>query len=385
MRRVRTIFSLCIAAFVAASLIPCACSKKSSSVDSTDRRQIPKDINDYTPQARAWADSIVADMDTTELIGQLVMPASYTLSDAATVTKAVKYVRDDKVGGLVWLKGDTASMRLLADTLSRVSRVPLFQAIDAEWGLAMRLEGATAIPRNPALAAASPELLFDYGTQVADEARRLGLNVILAPVLDVASVEGSAMRRRSYGADPAVVAEQGSSFASGIASRGVMPVAKHFPGLGATRIDTHESLPTVGTPRKSLDSIDLLPFRRYISQETGGIMTGHIYLPALDSIRRPATLSPLIVNGLLRDSLHFRGLVFTDAMNMRAMQGSGHRPYVEALLAGADLLIVPEDTHAAIAEIKGAIADGALPLSMVRDKVRRILFRKYILQMPHVG
>lgn len=371
---------LLFAATLIATYIAYACSGNVNHSDSSTQQQKHAEVSDFTSDAKIWSDSVVSAMDTTELIGQLIMPASYTSTDAATLNRVIRYIADDKLSGIVWLKGDTTSMKILTDTLTRHSRIPLFQAIDAEWGLAMRLEGATLIPRNPQLANASPEQLFDYGVLVASEARRLGINIILAPVLDVVSVEASAMRRRSYGSNPDTVARQGCAFASGIASQGVMPVAKHFPGLGATRTDTHKALPTLRRSRSELDSLDLLPFSHYISQDIGGIMTGHIYIPDLDSIKRPATLSPVVINGLLRTDMGFNGLIFTDAMNMRGMEtDTSARPYVEALLAGADMLIVPIDTREAITEIRTAIADGSLPLEIIREKARRILFQKYRL------
>lgn len=338
-------------------------------------------LSDYTSEAYAWADAVVAAMDTSELAGQLVMPASYASADAATLSRMRRYIADDKIGGVVWLRGDTASMRILADSLGSHSRWPLFMAIDAEWGLAMRLEGTREYPKNYRLSHLQDDTLYDYGRDIGMDARRLGLNVVLAPVLDVSAGQSSVMFARSYGDDPQTVADKGCSFARGLADAGVIPVAKHFPGLGATREDSHRTLPVVADSRATIEGRDLAPFRQFVNLHLGGVMIGHVSMPAIDSIIRPATFSPVVVKDLLRDSMRFDGLVFSDGMNMKALDDASDEKdssrYVKALKAGADILIAPLDTDKALAEIRRGIATGELPLSEVREKVRRIMFYKY--------
>lgn len=369
---------------VALSLFSCGKGRGDAASDSASRPDTRREASDYTSEARSWADSVAAAMDTTELVGQLIIPASFTSGDAATMRRMLRYVEDDRIGGVVWLKGDTLSMRALADTLGKVARLPLFMAIDAEWGLAMRFAGATEYPKNYRLGGASDDHLYDYGRAIGLDARRLGLNVVFAPVLDVIDGDRSVMYARSYGSDPAVVADKGCAFARGLADGGVLPVAKHFPGLGATHDDSHRRLPVVADDRETILRRDLVPFRRYIELDIGAIMTGHVSMPAIDSVVRPATLSPVVIRELLRGEMGYRGLVFSDGMNMKALGDddtdaqAGSR-YVRALLAGTDILVAPDNTDKAIAEIRDAIAGGELPLEDVREKVRRILFHKYIL------
>lgn len=338
--------------------------------------------SDFTSEAEAWADAQLAKMDTTQLIGQLLMPSAFTRADRYNLNLIKRYVNEEKVGGIVWLRGDTLSMRQLADTINSLSDIPLFMAMDAEWGLAMRLEGTEEYPKNYRLSSTSDDTLYDYGYQLGMDARQLGLNVILAPVLDVIINRYSVMYARSYGNDPKITADKGGSFARGIADSGVLPVAKHFPGLGATVRDSHKVLPVVNDDRATIEARDLAPFRQFVDFNLGGIMVGHVAMPALDSVLRPATVSPVIVNDLLRKEMKFNGLIFSDAMNMGAVNTSSGKsaPYVEALKAGSDVLIVPADTKKAIAEIRAAVDSGELPYSDILDKVKRVLFYKYTMR-----
>ena len=359
-------------------LLGCKTEPTSNALSGNFQKESPKGSeNDYTTQALSWADSIVSSLDTTSLIGQLLMPSSYAKADYFTVRKVTDYVSDYKIGGIVWLKGDTLSMRTLSDTLSKISDVPLFMAIDAEWGLAMRLEGTEEFPKNYRLGDLADDSLYDYGYRLGKDAIKYGLNVVFAPVLDVSAGKKSVMFSRSYGGDPIKVADKGCSFARGLSDGGILPVAKHFPGLGATDIDSHRELPTVEDGLDKIESRDLYPFKRFIDNQLGAIMIGHVWMHSADSVPRPSTLSPVIVTELLRNKMNFEGLIFSDAMNMHALDNKGKELYVEALKAGADVLIVPENTKEAVEEIYQAIKRGDISMEAIKGKVRRILFYKY--------
>ncbi len=323
-------------------------------------------------------DSLMASMSVEERVGQLFMPACFTVADAATVRRLVRYVADEKVGGIVFLRGDTASMLALSRMLRGHARVPLFLAMDAEWGLGMRLRDAECFPHNSRLSGASEAQMYDYGVRVGTQASRLGLNMILGPVLDVASSGASVMADRSYGGDPAMVADLGVAYARGLRDGGVYPVAKHFPGHGSTSVDSHRALPVIVRGREALDSIDLLPFRRYVDQGFPAVMAGHMAVPALSGDSVPASVSPAVLTGVLREAMGFGGLVLTDAMNMDAV-GASSGVYVASLLAGADIILVPGDTRGAIDEVIGALRDGSLPAWVVNDRCRRVLLYKSYL------
>lgn len=345
------------------------------------RKEVPKVAPpvkaDYTQQAQAWADSVAASMSDEKLVGQLLMPALYSSADSATLLQLRQYVDSLHVGGVMLLKGDTASVSVITAELRRLSPIPPLVAIDAEWGLGMRLIDAPKYaPFSRLPDSISDVQMYDYGYALGLQARRLGLNVIFGPVLDVASVPASAMAYRSIGPDPERVARLGLAYARGLEDASVISVAKHFPGLGGTRLDTHRTMPVSASSRQVLDSLDLYPFRQYVAEGMCGVMVGHIAVPALDTIKRSAVVSPMIINDLLRQEMGFSGLVFTDAMNMRGL-GTVEQPSVQAILAGADILVAPPDTRAAAAELLQAMKNGSLPREVVRERVSRILFYKY--------
>ena len=349
----------------------CGCARKEAP------KVAPPVKADYTTQARSWADSVTARMSDEELVGQLLMPALYSSSDSATLRQLKEYADSLRVGGVMLLKGDTASVSAITAELRRLSPTPPLVAIDAEWGLGMRLRDApTYAPFSRLSDSITDVRMYDYGYALGLQARRLGLNVVFGPVLDVATVPGSAMAYRSIGADPERVAHLGLAYARGLEDASVISVAKHFPGLGGTRLDSHRAMPVSASTRAYLDSVDLYPFRRYAAEGMSGVMVGHIAVPALDTVKRSAVVSPIVVNGLLRGEMGFSGLVFTDAMNMRGL-GTVERPSVQAILAGADILVAPPDTYAAAAELLQAMKSGSLPRDIVRGRVSRILFYKY--------
>ena len=162
----------------------------------------------------------------------------------------------------------------------------------------------------------------------------------------------------------------------------MISVAKHFPGLGATLLDSHKGMPVSEATRAQLDTLDLLPFRRFAEAGLSGIMVGHVAMTALDSTRRSAAVSPVVITDLLRREFGFEGLIFTDAMNMKGL-GPQTQPAVKAILAGADILVAPDDTRSTIAEILNAMNEGTLPRDTVRNRVRKILFYKYSRQLKN--
>lgn len=364
---------------ITSALLLSSCAINSGTISSDDTAEREK--SDYTFRAAQWADSIVNLMTDTQLIGQLIMPAIYAQSDSATLKQLSRYAESMSIGGVMLLKGDTASASILADKLSQLSSCHPLIAIDAEWGLGMRLKDALSYPSFPNLGTfMSERQMYDYGYDLGLQASRLGINVIFGPVLDVASNPRSIMKRRSLGSNPVSVAELGVAYAHGIEDASVISVAKHFPGLGATTIDSHHSLPRRDADRVSLDSIDLYPFRHYVENNLSGIMVGHVAVSALDTVVRSAALSPVVVNELLRSELGFRGLVFTDAMNMGGV-GHNAEPEVDAILAGADILVAPADVKKTFQSLDRAMNNGRLPRNIIIKKVWRILYFKYKISM----
>jgi beta-glucosidase-like glycosyl hydrolase len=307
------------------------------------------------------------------------MPAVFTSSDRATSRLIRHYVEDLKVGGIVWLKGDTLSLITLKPEIDSVARLPLFMAIDAETGLGMRLDGEEVMPAMHYLATASEDSLYDIGVSVGSRARHLGLNMVLGPVLDVAPSRSSVMWRRSISGAPDVVGDLGCGYARGLHDGGVMPVAKHFPGHGATNRDSHQVTPIVNKSAEEFTAQDLLPFKEYVDRRLGGVMVGHLAVPSLGGDSIPATFSHRLVSELLRGEMGFKGLVISDAMNMGGAKSAGDSPYVRALQAGVDIIMAPTDTNEAIEQIRLGLESGELETATLRQAVARIIYCKLIL------
>ncbi len=335
---------------------------------------------DITGEVEHWADSVVASMPLKNQVGQLFLPAIYASDDEATIERALRYVRETGVGGLVLLKGTTHGAKVITDTLAASASVTPFFAIDAEWGLKMRLTDARGYPLNKDLARTSREEdFFDYGREIASQCRPLGINMVLGPVLDVAGDRNSIMALRSLGSDPYEVATLGVAYSRGVESGGVISVAKHFPGHGSPSADTHKSLVVIERSLNELRECELIPFQAYSDQNLSAVMVGHLAVPAIDPDMLPAAASPVVIKDLLRDELGFRGLIITDALNMGGARGV---TALDCIKAGADMIVAPENTDKEIQIIMDSIQTGVISDSIIRDRCKRILMKKYLLPTP---
>lgn len=323
---------------------------------------------DYSADEEAWADSIYRCMSVAERAGMILMPGIYSSADAANLSLLKRYVTEMHVGGIVLLKGTPADVSVMTDSIRRWSSLPLFVAIDAEWGLAMRLKGAASYPVFSRLGEVEENYMYDYGHRLAAEASRLGINMILGPVLDVAGDDASYISFRTLGSDPARVASLGVAYARGLEDGGVLSCAKHFPGHGSVSADSHKSLPVIRKSLEQLEGSDLLPFKRYISEGNSAVMVGHLALPSVDSSGRSASASPEVIGSLLRERMGFRGLVLTDAISMAGASGESAR---EAIAAGADMVLAPLDTQKELSWLIQMSPDS------LERAVKRILRYKY--------
>lgn len=366
-------------ATVAAGLLilSSACLRPATSDNAADSDSITENvICDLTESASCKADSLLAHMSDDKRYAQLIMPAVYAASDPYTLSKLKEYSQMG-VGGVILLKGDIRSAAVIADSLARWAEIPMFVAIDAEWGLAMRLKDAPLFPENSKISEQTSEnILYDYGREVARECRRIGINMVLGPVVDIAAKD-SYIGRRSFGMNPERVGALAVAYAHGLESGNVMSVAKHFPGHGAAEGNSHRGKLTIGRSLHSLDSLDLSPFREYIANGLSAIMVGHLAFPAIDPQMLPAAVSPVVIGDLLRRDMGFDGLVLTDAMNMLGAEGYGADT---AISAGADMILAPADTYQAVESIKKAADDGRITDSRLNDALRRILLKKFLLQ-----
>lgn len=334
--------------------------------------------NDLTGAAAAYADSILATLTLPQKSGMMLMPATYTSTDPATMSTILSYVKDMKVGGIVLLKGSLSAADIIADSIYTVAPDGIFIAVDAENGLKMRFNDAPEFPWNRDLGRLTDDqIMYEFGREIARECRVVGINMVLGPVIDVVPGDNYSgiMRMRSLGSDPRAVADLAIAYAKGIEEGKVISVAKHFPGHGSANADSHKTLGEVKASRARIDSIDLYPFRRYIQEDLSGVMVGHLSVGALDSIRRPAVISPIIMKDILRRQLGFKGLIITDAINMEGAMGI---KAWQAIEAGADMVIAPRNTRYELDEIVAAVESGKLSESVIDDRCRRILFYRYL-------
>ena len=377
------IWALLLTMTLLPALLP-SCAPKTQETAEEETTPEPEGPADMTEEAELWADSICDGMSLEEKLAQMVMPAVYAASDSVSLERLRWYAEDLKVGGILLLKGDAGSASVMADTLDAIrDRVPYspgsFLAVDAETGLGMRFSDAPLFPWNSEVdRSVGDQTFFEYGQEVGREARITGINMVLGPVVDVDRDErkgGSVMKRRSLGSDQLRVAELSLAYARGLESQGVASVVKHFPGHGPTSSDSHEVMPKITTPRDELYAIDLMPFRTVVQNGLSCIMVGHIWAEALDSVKRPASFSPVVINDLLRGEMGFKGLVLVDAVGM-----GGARGYTgaDAIAAGADLIIAPPDTEKELAGLLKAVEEGKLTQETVDESVKRILFYKYL-------
>jgi beta-glucosidase-like glycosyl hydrolase len=258
--------------------------------------------------------------------------------------------------------------------------VPLLTAADFEWGVGMRIAGATKFPRAMAFGATGDEQLArEAGRITGAEGRALGVHVAFGPVADVNNnPRNPVINVRSFGEDPSRVGALASAWVHGLQQGGMLATVKHFPGHGDTAIDSHLGLPVVPHPRERLDRVELAPFTAAVGAGAAGVMVAHIELPALDKTSGPATFSRPVVTGLLREQLGFQGLIYSDAMNMDAVvkMGSSGENAVKAVLAGIDVVLDSPDTMDAYRGVKAAVDSGVIPRAHLEASVRRVLTAK---------
>jgi beta-N-acetylhexosaminidase len=314
-------------------------------------------------------------------VAQLVMPwtlGGYTSYDDSGFVQIQRWVDSLHVGGIIVSIGGPLDVAAKLNRLQRLAPLPLLIASDLESGSSFRLTGGTPFPTNMGVAAAGSELdAYEMGRITALEGRAVGIHLTFAPVADVNNNPANPIiNTRSFGESPELVARLVAAEIRGLQENGMYATAKHFPGHGDTGTDSHISLPVIAADWARLDSVELVPFRAAVSAGVTAVMSAHIALPGIDGGRsRPATLAPNILTGILRDSLGFKGLIVTDALNMGALvndYGAGEAT-VLAFLAGADLLLQPADPAVAIDAMVQAVESGRVTLGRLDSSVTRIL------------
>ena len=345
--------------------------------------------------AARWVDETLAGLTLREAAAQLVIPwisGGYASATDPEFLQLLDWV-DQGLGGVSISIGVPDAYAAKLNRLQSRARIPLLVTSDFEnGGPGMRINhsyalpsllaqgGGASFPPTMAFGAAGDEALaFEYGRITAEEARAVGVHWLFAPVLDVNSnPENPVIATRSFGEDPETVGRLGAAFVRGARQGGALSTAKHFPGHGDTRTDSHVVLPVIGADRERLDRVELAPFRMAVEAGVDAVMTAHVAVPQVLGDDRPATLSPYFMTRVLRDEMGFRGILFTDALRMGAITngyGAGEAA-VLSLEAGSDVLLAPDGVERTIDAVVRAVESGRLSRERIDRSVRRLLEAK---------
>lgn len=335
-----------------------------------------------------WVDSVFNSLSKDQKIAQLMIIRAHSDKGDEYAEKVAAIIRQYNVGGLCFFQGGPVRQANYTNYYQSIARTPLLVTIDGEWGVGMRLDSVIKFPYQLTLGALSDTMLvYQMGIAVGEQCKRLGIHVNYAPVVDINNNPNNpVIGYRSFGEDKYKVARLGVAYMRGMQDAGIMACAKHFPGHGDVDVDSHYDLPIVNKTRGQLDSMELMPFKALLNAGVGSVMVAHLSIPSLDASPNVATsISAPAVNGLLRNDLGFAGLTFTDALEMKgvAKYFPGGTIAVEALVAGNDMLCLPEDVPEAIKAIKTAIKKKKLNWAILDEKVKKALRAKYQLGLPN--
>lgn len=329
-----------------------------------------------------WVDSVFKSLTPRERLAQLFMVAAYSNKDMKHVREIHELIEKYNIGGLIWMQGGPGRQAKLANYYQSIAKTPLMYSIDGEWGLAMRLDSTIQYPKQMTLGAIKNDsLIFYMGRQIARECKRLGIHVNFAPVADINNNPlNPVIGMRSFGENKYRVAEKAAMYMMGMQMEHVMANGKHFPGHGDTDVDSHKGLPVINYSKERLDSLELYPFKYLFERGLASIMVGHLNVLTLDTTQNLAsTLSPKIVTDLLKNQLGYKGLVFTDALNMKGVSKffDPGKLDVKALLAGNDVLLFSENVPKAIEAIESSIKNGEISQEEIDSRCKKILQAKY--------
>ncbi len=344
--------------------------------------------------ANHWVDSVFNTLTDTQKIAQLMVvrlssidapTGKITFYDSQVVADIQRY----NIGGICLFQGGPKQQAAFINHFQSIAKTPILVSIDAENGLGMRmLDSVAPLPRQMMLGAVqNPQVIYSYGKTVAEQCKRMGIQVDYAPVVDVNNnPDNPVINDRSFGESPQRVAELGIQYMKGLQDNNVLATAKHFPGHGDVSVDSHLDLPVINKSRRQLDTLELYPFKKIIEAGIGSIMIGHLFIPAIDDREhRASSISANTVTNLLRKQMHFTGLSFTDALEMKGV--SRYFPdgdaSVESLIAGNDMLCLPGDVTLSMEKIFRAIKEKKLKWKDLNARVKKVLTAKYQLGLSN--
>lgn len=328
-----------------------------------------------------WVEAHYNAMTLEERIGQLFMVMAAS-SDQNAQNQVAQWIKDYKIGGVVFSTGGPIRQGKLSNALQEISKTPLLIAMDAEWGLAMRLDSTYAFPWNTTLGAIGDSAVLEQvGYQIGKHARRMGVHLNFAPVADVnINPNNPIIGNRSFGEDPKLVLQHARQVMQGMHRAGILTSAKHFPGHGDTATDSHHALPVLAFSRKRLDTIELMPFKGLINAGLPTVMIAHLAVPALTGAKlTPTSLSDSLIQKLLKRDYKFKGLILTDALNMKGVSSSEQHinTSLAAFIAGNDMLLMPNSLKADRDAILEAYHGGIISEERLAHSVKKVLKAKY--------
>ena len=379
---VKTLFLSCLFIFAVSCVSKKKVITKPVEVVVTPIKPLDDKYDFDSESQKKWVDSVYNKLTFDERIGQLFMIAAYSNKDSVHANKIDKLIRYSKVGGVIFFQGGPVRQAILTNRFQSKSRLPLLIANDAEWGLSMRLDSTYRYPWNMTLGAIRDSKLIEkVGIQMGEQSKRMGIHFNFAPVLDInTNPKNPVIGFRSFGEDKVNVAESASAFVKGYQSTGLLATGKHFPGHGDTDVDSHLALPTVSFSKERFNDVEFYPYKKLFSEGLASVMVAHLNVPSLEPSQNvPSSVSYNIVTNVLKNQLQFKGLIFTDALNMKAASNFRKPGEIdlEAFLAGNDILLCPENVPVAEETIRKAYHDTLISEERLAYSVKKILKYKY--------
>lgn len=344
-------------------------------------------LQQKSSSANIWVDSVFKTLTPDEQIAQLMVVRLSTINANKSVTfydsLVSELIKQYNIGSICVFQGSPVKQANILNRLQAMAKTPLLVTIDAEWGVGMRMtDSVLPLPKQMMLGAVQDSAIpYQYGRVVAEQCKRIGIQVNFAPVVDVNNNPNNpVINDRSFGEDKYKVASYGIQYMKGMQDNGVMGCAKHFPGHGDVAVDSHYDLPVINKTMPQLESLELFPFREIFKAGVGSVMIAHLYIPSIDSTANRATsLSKKNVTDLLRNDIGYKGLTFTDALEMQGVKKffPDGTASVESIIAGNDMLCLPADVPLAITKIKEAISAGKISWNDIEMHCRKVLKAKY--------
>ncbi|ANQ51379.1 hypothetical protein MY04_4035 [Flammeovirga sp. MY04] len=335
-----------------------------------------------------WVIETFHQMTLDEKIGQLFQVAAFSNRDDEHFKEITQLIEKYHLGGLTFFQGTIDKQVELTNTYQKLSKVPLFINMDAEWGLGMRLKDGLSFPYQMTLGAIQDnQLIYQFGEYIGKECRKMGVSSPLAPVVDINNnSKNPVINYRSFGGDIENVANKGIAYIKGLQSQHVLDNAKHFPGHGDTAVDSHLDMPVLNHSDEHLREVELYPFKKLIDEGLSSVMSAHLQIEAWESKENtPSTLSSKVLNGILKEELGFDGLVITDAMDMQGITKYYKNGTADALaiLAGNHVITNSKDVGEGVAKIKEFLKEGKLTEKILDEAVLKILAMKKWVGLHH--